>query len=349
MRRALGAVLLLLLLLPAAAGAEIRLPPGFTAQVYVSGEAFEAPGAGGLTGLPSISTLALDEAGNLYLARTGRRYLGGEADDLWPIYRIPPGGARLTPRTEPLYFHGPPLPNAQVATVRAGRELFVTTYDRDRRVGVLYRILDGRAELFAGGTPPAGAAPLLTQPEGAAVDAAGNVYVADRARGVVVKLDRAGRVLDPRYLEISRPRLVAAGDGDQVWVAGDGDAEAPWQQGIGEIWRVGPGGARRAVLRGPVAAAIAASPAGWLVVADRREARLFVLEPDGRTLELARFTDGDAPRGLAWAPVTPETRRAGLAGDLFVVVIRRGVFQTNEVLRISGPFDAYVAPAPVAP
>lgn len=340
MRRAL--VLLALVLAPAPAGAEIQLPPGFSARVYVGGEGFDAAAGGGGAGLPAMSTLALDEAGNLYLARTGRRYFGGEADDLWPIYRIPAGGARLSPRTEARYFHGPPLLNAQVTAVRGGREVFVTTYDRDRKVGVLYRMLDGRAELFAGGTPPAGAPPLLVQPEGAAVDAAGNVYVADRARDVVVKLDPAGRVLDPRYVRVSRPRLVAAGEGDRVWVAGDGTAEAPWQQGIGEIWSVGPDGAPRVVLRGPVPAAIAASAAGWLLVADRRAATLFALDAGGQRIELASFTDGDAPRGLAWAPVTPETRRAGLAGDLFVVVIRRGAFQTNEVLRVSGPFDAHV-------
>ena len=347
MRRAVAVVTLVLA--PAAAVAEIQLPPGFTAQVYVSGEGFDASAGSGLAGLPSVSTLALDEAGNLYLARTGRRYFGGEGDDLWPIYRIPVGGARLSPRTEPRYFHGPPLLNAQVAAVRAGRELFVTTYDRDRKVGVLYRMFEGRAALFAGGTPPPGVPPVLTQPEGAAVDAAGNVYVADRARGVVAKLDRTGRVLDPRYVELSRPRLLAAGEGEYLWVAGDGTADAPWQQGTGEILRVRPAGVPSVVLRGPVPAAIAASPMRWLVVADRRAARIFVLDVDGTRLELASFTDGDAPRGLAWAPVTPETRRAGLAGDLFVVVIRRSAFQTNEVLRVSGPFDAHVrrrAPGP---
>jgi DNA-binding beta-propeller fold protein YncE len=331
-----------LVLAPASVVAEVQLPPGFTAQVYVTGEGFDVSAGGGLAGLPSVSTLALDDAGNLYLARTGRRYFGGEGDDLWPIYRIPVGGARLTPRTEPRYFHGPPLLNAQVAAIRAGRELFVTTYDRDRKIGVLYRMLEGRAELFAGGTPAGGVPPVLTQPEGAAADAAGNVYVADRARGVVAKLDRTGRVLDPRYVEVSRPRLLAAGEGDHVWVAGDGTADAPWQQGTGEILRVGPGGVPSVILRGPVPAAIAASPTGWLVVADRRAARLFVLDTDGKRLDLASFTEGDAPRGLAFAPVTPETRRAGLAGDLFVVVIRRSAFQTNEVLRISGPFEDHV-------
>ena len=33
------------------------------------------------------------------------------------------------------------------------------------------------------------------------------------------------------------------------------------------------------------------------------------------------------------------TRRAGIAGDLFLVVIRRGTWSLNEIIRISGPFD----------
>src|SRR2546426_4262912 len=78
---------------------------------------------------------------------------------------------------EAQYFYGPPLLNAQVAAMRAGRELFITTFDRDRKVGVVYRMLGGRAELFAGGTPPAGGPPLLVQPEGAAVDAAGEPHL----------------------------------------------------------------------------------------------------------------------------------------------------------------------------
>jgi len=44
MRRAVAVVTLVLA--PAAAVAEIQLPPGFTAQVYVSGEGFDATPAG---------------------------------------------------------------------------------------------------------------------------------------------------------------------------------------------------------------------------------------------------------------------------------------------------------------
>jgi hypothetical protein len=338
-RRA-AALLAALLLAPALAAAELKLPPGFSVHVYVSGEGFASSAGSGARGVPSSSTLAFDETGTLYLARTGRRYSGGEVEDVWPIYRIKPGGARLTPATEAGFFYGPPLPNAQVAAVRGGRELFVTTFDRERKVGVLYRMLDGRAELVAGGTPERGA-PLLSQPEGAAVDSAGNIYVADRARGVVVKLDPSGRVVDPRWLGVSRPRLLAA-RGDQVWIGSDGDAEAPWQRGTGEVWRVAPGSPPAVALRGPVAAAIGVSLTGQLFVADRHAAKIVVLDTEGQAVEFASFTDGDAPRSLCFAPVTPETRRTGIAGDLFVITISRGAWQVNEILRISGPFDELV-------
>jgi hypothetical protein len=332
-----------LLLVPGGAMAGLELPPGWSAHVYVTGEGFDASGAGAGRGIPSTSTLTFDESGVLYLARTGRRYFAGaEVEDLWPLYRVPAGGARITPQSEARYLYGPPLPNAQVGAVRDGRELFVTTYDRERKIGVLYRVVNGRAEFVAGGTPERGLAPLLRQPEGVAVGAGGGSYVADRAEGVIVHLDPTGRVLDPRYVAVTRPRVLALDGAGSLWIGSDGSAEAPWQQGPGEIWAVTPDGVPRVVLRGPVPQAMGVSPGGHLVVADRQAAQVFAVTPQGGRIELGHFTDGDAPRGLAFAPVTPETQRAGIAGDLFVVVIRRGAFAINEVLRISGPLDELI-------
>lgn len=342
MKRVASALLLVLLLVPGPATAELVLPSGFTAQVYVSGSGFESSSSQTLDGIPAASTLAFDDAGALYLARTGRRYGGGDVDDRWPLYRVPPGGARLTRDSEGRFFHGPPLPNPQVGTIRAGREIFVTTFDRDRKIGVLYRILDATIELFAGGTPPPGAPPLLTQPEGVAVDAAGNLYVADRAAGRIVRLDPHGRVLDAHWVNVTRPRALVMGDRDHLWIGSDGGAGAPWQPGPGEIWRVSPAGVPSVMLRGPVAAALSVGPGGHLFVADRQAGQIFALSPEGQRTEFARFTDGDAPRGLCFAPVTPATGRAGIAGDLFVVTIRRGAWPLNEVIRISGPFDRLV-------
>jgi hypothetical protein len=331
-----------LLFAPGAALAELLLPPGFTATVYVSGDGFDAGSNPDVRGIPSVSTLAFDDSGALYLARSGRRYVGGEVEDIWALSRIPAGGAHLTPKTAATFHFGPPLPNPQVGAVRGGREVFVTTFDRERRIGVLYRLADGRIELVAGGTPAKGDSALLKQPEGVAVDAAGNLYVADREQGSVVRLDPSGQVLDARYVTLTRPRVLAFDAAGRLWIGSDAKAEAPWQQGPGEIWQVSPQGVPRLVLAGPVAQAISASPAGNLFVADRHGAEVFALTPEGTRVEFARFTEGDTPRSLVFAPVTPGTRQARVGGDLFVVAIKRGTWQVNEIIRISGPFDELV-------
>lgn len=330
---------------PAAAGTEITLPPGFTSQGYVTGEGFDRGGAAGAPGIPVATSLGFDRAGVLYLAKSGDRYGPGQAESfLSRLYRVPPGGTRITTDTEARYLHGPPLRAPEVGAAGAAGEVFVTAYDPERQVGVLYRVKDGRPVLFAGGTPPKGSPPLLAQPEGVALDAAGNVYVADRVRGVVVKLDPTGRVLDAHYegLSVARARMLAIDPAGHLWVAGDGSAERPWQDGVGQIWRVGPEERPRLVFEGPHAAAIAAGPGGTLFVAQRHAAKIFAVTPDGRRLDFAGFSGDAAPRSLAFAPVTPETERAGIAGDLFVVSFALRTWYLNEVIRISGPFADFV-------
>jgi sugar lactone lactonase YvrE len=341
MRRTLVWLAVVVTLVARDAAAELVLAEGFSVQTYLTGDGFDGA-AQGVRGVPSSSTLAFDADGTLYLSRTGRRYFGGEVEDVFSVYRVAPGGGTMTPKDESRHLYGPPLPNPQVGLVRSARDLLVTTFDRERRIGVLYRIVDGRADMLAGGTPERGVPPLLRQPEGVAVDSGGHVYVADRDQGVVVKLDATGRVIDPRWFAVSRPRLLAVDPSDRVWVGADGAAEAPWQRGPGEIWTVAANGVTALVLRGPVSAGMALSPGGHLFVADRQAAKILFVTADGRTGEIATFTDGDAPRALRFAPVTAATRRAGMAGDLFVLRITRGTWRVNEVVRISGPFDDLV-------
>jgi DNA-binding beta-propeller fold protein YncE len=338
-----------LLAIPMAVSAGVILPAGFAERVYVSGQGFDRGSEPGSSGVPVATTLGVDATGHLYLAKSGSRYGAGQTEEfLSRVYRIPPGGARLTPQTEGRFLHGPPLVNAQVSGGREGRHLFVTTFDRDRRVGVLYRLADGRTNFLAGGTPAEPArAPLLIQPEGVATSAAGDVYVADRDRGVVLRLDGDGRMLD--NVRIQRPRALTVDETDHLWIGSDGNAEAPWQAGPGAIWRVSPRGEPRLVLEGPVAQGLAAGPAGLIFVADRQGAEIFAVSADGARRSLARFTDGDAPRGLAFVPTTAETRAAGVAGDLLVAVIRSGTFQLNEIVRIAGPFGDLPARAPAPP
>ena len=331
--------------LTSTADAEILLPPGFSVQVYVTGDGFDTVEGRVARGIPSASTLAVDHTGTLYLARPGRRYSGGEIDDIWPVYRFPAGGARATKATESRYLYGPPLPSAQIAGVRAGRELLITTFDRDRKVGVLYVVVNGYAELFAGGTPPRGATPVLVQPEGAAADAAGNIYVADRAQDRVVKFDPRGAILDASRVKVQRPRALALGADGALWIAADGTAEAPWSQGPGEIWRVVGDAEPALVRRGSVVSGMTLGSTGHLFVAERQAPGIFALAPDGRVISFARFTDGDAPRSLTFVPVTPETERAGIAGSLFVITIGKGAWPVNEVVKISGPFEHFLREA----
>jgi hypothetical protein len=84
------------------------------------------------------------------------------------------------------------------------------------------------------------------------------------------------------------------------------------------------------------------SPGGALFVVQRRTGQLFALMPDGRRLDFAVARNGSFPRGLAFAPVTPETRRAGIAGDLFLILVSRSMWLLNEVVRVTGPFDDWV-------
>jgi sugar lactone lactonase YvrE len=332
---------LALLALASPAWADLTLPAGFTAEVYVTGQGFDTSGERGVLGVPAVGTLGIDATGTLYLSRTGARFRSGDVEDLWAIYRIPPGGARLSPETERRYLHGPPLPNPQIGAVSARGAVWVTTYDRDRKLGALYRFLDRKPVLFAGGRSAPGAAPLLRHPEGVAVDSSGHVYVADRDAGAIVRLDAQGALVDPRHAKITRPRTLLADEAGNLWVGGDGTAETPFGAGAGEIWRVAPDGRADLILQGPLPAGLALSPGGSLFVVQRRTAQLFALTADGRRLDFGAARNGSFFRGLAFAPVTPETRRAGIAGDLFLVVVSRSMWMINEVVRISGPFDEW--------
>jgi hypothetical protein len=127
-----------------------------------------------------------------------------------------------------------------------------------------------------------------------------------------------------------------------LWVAGDGSAATPFQDGACELWRVGRDGTPRLVLQGPLPSGITLSPGGTLFVAQRRTARLFAVTPAGKRVDFAGAAEGTFVRGLAFVPVTPETRRAGIAGDLLVIVVRRQAWPVNEVVRITGPFDDFV-------
>ena len=135
-------------------------------------------------------------------------------------------------------------------------------------------------------------------------------------------LDARGELVNARYGTVLRPRILTLDEAGNLWVGGDGTAETPFGAGNGEISRIAPDGSAQTVLQGPLPASFSMSPGGSLFVVQRRTGQLFALMPDGRRLDFATTASGTFLRGLAFAPVTPETRRAGIAGDLFEIVPR---------------------------
>jgi sugar lactone lactonase YvrE len=330
------------LLLPGFAGYDpsgLRLPPGFKASIYVTGAGFHED----QRGIPAVVSMTFDHRGTLYFARTANRlkeiYGRGDAR----VYRMPPGPAKVTPPTENRFLFGPPLDDPDELAVNSRGEVFVSA-SHPTGYGVIYRMSpDGAASLFAGGPASAGQ-PLLSDPEGIAFDKAGNVYVVDTGLGVVVKLDDRGKVLDPRWLTgLGRGRTSTFDAKDNLWIGSDGAHDSEPIDRNGEILRVPlAGGKPETVYTGALPSGMSFSPGGNLLVAQRRSHKIFALTPAGRRIEFASFTGRSSLRTLAFPPLTAQTRKLGIAGDLFVMVFPMLDYPVREVIRITGPFDDYV-------
>ena len=334
-----AALLLGLLLLThlACAGydpAGMRLPPGFKATTHITGTGVH----GDDRGIPAIVSMAFDGEGALYFARTANRlqeiYGRGDAS----IYRFPPGPASITPATEKNFLFGPPLDDPDEVGVNAKGEVFVSSKD-PMGYGEVYRLEPSKKSLFAGGRNA-----LFKDPEGIAFDKSGNVYVVDNDLGVVVQLDAAGRILNPRWVSgIGRGRTLTFDPRGNLWIGSDGAHHTPHADGSGRIYRFSPATRKLDIVHtGPLPSGMSFSPAGNLFVAQRRSHKLFALTPAGKRVEFASFTGKSALRTLAFAPVNDATKKLGIAGDLFVMVFPTLDYPVREIIRISGPFDAYV-------
>lgn len=330
------------LLSPALAGYDpsgLRLPPGFQASTYVTGAGFHDE----QRGIPAVVSMTFDRRGALYFARTANRLkeIYGRADAR--IYRMPPGAFKATPATERQFFFGPRLDDPDELAVNRGGEVFVSA-SSPQGYGVVYRVSpNGAGSLFAGG-PAASGQPLLRDPEGIAFDKAGNVYVVDNDLGVVIKLNDKGKVLHPRWLTgLGRGRTLTLDTKDNLWIGTDGAHDSEHIDRNGEILRVPlAGGKPEKVYSGALPSGMSFSPGGNLFVAQRRSHKIFALTAAAKRIEFAVFTGRSALRTLAFPPVTEETRKLGIAGDLFVMVFPMLDYPVREVIRVTGPFDDYV-------
>ncbi len=320
----------------------MKLPPGFTATTYITAEGFDITAGRNAPGLPAIVTIDFDRQGNLYFARTANRLREIYDSDSGPIYRIPVGPAKINKATERNIRFGPPLSDPDEMEVNAKGEVFVSTMDRRSQIGSVYKLLpSGKAKLFAGGPP---APELFQDPEGIAFDAAGNVYVADDDLGRVVKLSPEGKVLNSKFISgAERFRTLTYDPRGFLWVGSDGLHSSAHVDGSGRIYRASlPEGKLKLLHSGPLASGMGLSPGGNLFSAQRRSGKIFALTPEGKSVEFATFGGNAALRTLAFPPDNAATRKAGIAGDLFVMVFPMLDYPVREVIRISGPFDAYV-------
>ncbi|MEE8516209.1 MAG: hypothetical protein V3T02_06170, partial [Alphaproteobacteria bacterium] len=131
-----------------------------------------------------------------------------------------------------------------------------------------------------------------------------------------------------------------------LWVGSDGLHSQPHADGSGRIYRASlPGGKLKLLHSGPLASGMGLSPGGNLFCAQRRSGKIFALTSEGKYVEFATFSGQSALRTLAFPPDNAATRKAGIAGDLFVMVFPMLDYPVREIIRIKGPFDKFVKQA----
>ena len=320
--------------------AAMKLPPGFKVTTYITGTGFH----GDDRGIPAVVAIDFHTDGTLYFARTANRLREIYDRDNAPIYRIPPGRANLTPGTEKKFLFGTPVADPDELGVNAQGIVFVSSRSA-AGYGSVYRLSSTEKKtLFAGGPPTSGRPPLLEDPEDIAFDKSGNVYVVDDDLGVIVQLDPTGKVLNPRWITgIGRGRTLTFDPRGYLWIGSDGPHDTPHMDGSGQIFRYHLSSRKlKLIHRGPLSSGMSLSPGGNIFAAQRRSARLFALTPEGKRAEFASFYEGAALRTLAFPPITPETKKLGIAGDLFIMVFPELDYPVREIIRVSGPFDSYV-------
>lgn len=229
-------------------------PAGVMTLLAGSGEGFE-DGAGPTARFNTPSGLAIDPAGNIYVADTGND----------AIRRISPDGHVSTIAGADAGLNGP----VGVAVDSRGRVLVADTYN-DRIVAI---DRSGAVTPVAGSGTPGfedGAPAAFDTPCGLAADPEGNIYVADTGNGAVRVIAPDGTVSTIAFggtYESSRPMAVAATATGSVFVA---DARGRVIEIMTEGGQRTVAGSRRGFADGPGAHALFRAPSGIAVVAPGR-------------------------------------------------------------------------------
>ena len=218
------------------------------------------------------SGVAADSAGNLYIADEGNRRVR-RVDARGNIATIAGAGEESTGAAQPIFPSGVAVDGAGNVYIADDENHRVLRVDRAGKVTAVA----GSGEPGYGGDGGPAAAARLYFPVGAALDDAGNLYIADRSNHRIRKVDRAGIM------------TTVAGSGEPGF---DGDG--------------GPATAAR--LRFPGGAAV--DSAGNLYVADSGNDRIRRVDAKGKITTIAGpFAPGNG--GNNARPLSP----AGIAVD----------------------------------
>lgn len=256
-----------------------RVTPDGSVSTLAGGAIGFADGSGSDARFDSPSGLAIDPHGVLYVADTGNN----------AIRRVAPDGrvTTLAGDGQPGYqdgvataarFNGP----IGVAVDASGRVIVADTYnDRIRAIAP-----DGTVTTIAGGPEPglldrAGLEARFDTPSGVAIDAAGNILVADTGNDVIRLIAPSGEVssrIPTLDHWLAQPTGIAAGADGEIFVtdergrvvAGRGPGE--WRVIAGSTPGFADGDGTAARFRRPSGVAVAAP--GRLVVADSGNALL---------------------------------------------------------------------------
>jgi uncharacterized protein (TIGR03437 family) len=287
-------------------------PAGVITTVAGNGQSGYSGDGGPATaaGLNDPTGVEVDAAGNLYIA-DGRNSR---------VRKVTPAGTITTLAGNGQYRYGGDGGPATAAglngptgvAVDAAGNLYIAdaVNNRIRKVtpsGTITTVAGNGQEGYAGDGGPATAASLWL-PEGVAVDAAGNLYIADSNNSRIRKVTPAGTI------------TTVAGNG-QWGYSGDGGPATPAMLGD-------PGG-------------VAVDAAGNLYIADTGNSRIRKVTPGGTITTVAGGGSGLGDGGPATgASLRPEGVAVDAAGDLYIADTRnnriRKVTPSGTITTVAG-------------
>jgi sugar lactone lactonase YvrE len=285
-----------------------KVTPQGEVSTVAGGREGYADGAGAGAAFDTPSALALDGAGNLYVADTGNNRIRRVAPDGVVTTVAGDGTAGFRDGTAAQSQFDSPV---GVAVDKDGNVYVADTYnDRIRLI-----TKDGQVKTIAGAGSPGDAdgdalgVALFDTPCGVAVSEAGEVYVADTGNNRLRKVTKDGQVKTLSVVVPASQATVQTAEGGNTSPANTSPAPT---EGANNSPSAGAGAATPFEMSKPVGLALTRD--GFLYVTELDRGRVLQVAPDGTAHKLAGlgsgFADGDGhsaarfnqPAGVALAP-----------------------------------------------